>query len=239
MSTTAEKFSFKPMLAVVLSGETLDVQWLNEHGVGALRASQLAQAGWLTHLGRGAYTLHGDTLKREKCLALPCLALLMRRHPGLHVGGKTALLWRGRRHNVTVRETITLWDEQRALLPSWFTDRLESVYQTTPLFDAQMPSDDDLQPWPGGRPEVVVSVPERALLELLRDVGKTETLQDSRNSWSACTTSTCPCSTSVLAHATRIKVLRLTRSLSEKLGLPWAQVARTHSESMGGGHGDA
>ncbi|MDM0004801.1 AbiEi antitoxin N-terminal domain-containing protein [Variovorax sp. J22G73] len=75
MSTTAEKFSFKPMLAVVLSGETLDVQWLNEHGVGALRASQLAQAGWLTHLGRGAYTLHGDTLKREKCLALPCLAL--------------------------------------------------------------------------------------------------------------------------------------------------------------------
>ncbi|MDM0004800.1 type IV toxin-antitoxin system AbiEi family antitoxin domain-containing protein [Variovorax sp. J22G73] len=155
------------------------------------------------------------------------------------MGGKTALLWRGIRHNVTVRETITLWDEQRALLSSWFTDRLESVYQTTPLFDAQMPSDDDLQPWPGGRPEVVVSVPERALLQLLRDVGKTKTLQDSRNLVERMHNLHLPVLDKLLAHTTRIKVLRLTRFLSEKLGLPWAQVARTHSESMGGGHGDA
>lgn len=102
-----------------------------------------------------------------------------------------------------------------------------------------MPSDDDLQPWPGGRPEVVVSVPERALLQLLRDVGKTETLQDSPNLVESMHNLHLPVLDKLLAHTTRIKVLPLTRFLSEKLGLPWAQVARTRSESMGGGHGDA
>lgn len=230
MGATVDHFSFKRVLAVLPRGEPLDVQFLKEHGVSAFRASQLAQAGWLTHLGRGVYMLPGDTLTRDGCLAY-----LMRRHPGLHVGGKTALLWRGVRHNVTFRETITLWDEHRMRLPSWFLDRFESTYQTTRLFDAEMLPGYGLQPLPGGRPEVLVSVPERAVLELLSDVGKTESLQDSRDLVESVRNLRLPVLENLLAHTTRIKVVRLARALSEELDLPWAPMAKTCSDVKGGG----
>jgi Transcriptional regulator, AbiEi antitoxin N-terminal domain len=42
---------------------------LAKHGVSAFRASKLARSGWLTHLGRGAYMLPGDTLTRDGSLA--------------------------------------------------------------------------------------------------------------------------------------------------------------------------
>lgn len=230
MSATVDHFSFKKLLAVLPRGEPLDIQFLKEGGVSAFRASQLAQAGWLAHLGRGVYMLPGDTLTRDGCLAY-----LMRRHPGLHVGGKTALLWRGIRHNVTFRETITLWDDQRMRLPSWFLDRFESTYQTTCLFDSRMLSGYGLQPLPGGRPEVQVSVPERALLELLSDVGKTESLQDSRDLVESVRSLRLPVLENLLAHTTRIKVVRLARALSEELDLPWAAIAKKYSDVKGGG----
>jgi hypothetical protein len=95
MKSTTEDFSFKALLSVLPRGEPLDVSFLKEKGLSAFHASHLAAAGWLTHVGRGVYMLPGDTLSRDGCLAY-----LMRRNAGLHVGGKTALAWRGVKHNI-------------------------------------------------------------------------------------------------------------------------------------------
>jgi hypothetical protein len=164
MISTAEPFSFKKLLAVLPRGAPLDVAFLKEQGLSAHHASHLATAGWLTHLGRGVYMLPGDTLTRDECLAY-----LMRRYPGLHVGGKTALQWRGIRHNVTFRETIMLWGEKQVRLPAWFLSRFETTFQTTRLFNADLPAGYGLQSLPTGNPAVLVSVPERALLEHLSE----------------------------------------------------------------------
>ena len=45
-----------------------------------------------------------------------CLRFLSRRHPGFHVGGKTALAWRGVRHNLPPREPLWLWGDKKAVL---------------------------------------------------------------------------------------------------------------------------
>lgn len=74
--------------------------------------------------------LPGDTLSRDGCLAY-----LMRRNPGLHVGSKTALAWRGVKHNISFRETVSLWGEQSLRLPEWLVSRYPCTYQTTHLFD--------------------------------------------------------------------------------------------------------
>ena len=230
METNNDTFSFKEVLAELPRGEPLSTAGLQARGVSAFRASALARSGWLTHLGRGAYMLPGDTLTRDGCLAY-----LSQRVSGLHVGGKTALAWRGIRQNVSFREVLTLWGDQAKRLPTWFTERFASRYQETQLFDAKLRKGLGLQPLPNGRPDVLVSTPERALLELLSDVGKTQSLEDTRQLIEGLHALREKTLNELLTHSTRIKVVRLAELLARELNLPWAALARRHSQRLGGG----
>jgi hypothetical protein len=230
METNKGTFSFKEVLAGLPRGEPLSTAALQARGVSAFRASALARSGWLTHLGRGAYMLPGDTLTRDGCLAY-----LSQRVSGLHVGGKTALAWRGIRQNVSFREVLTLWGDQAKRLPTWFTKRFASHYQETQLFDAKLRKGFGLQPVPHGRPDVLVSAPERALLELLSDVGKTQSLEETRQLTEGLHTLRERTLDELLTHSTRIKVVRLAELLARELDLPWAALARRHSQRLGGG----
>ncbi len=174
--------------------------------------------------------LPGDTLTRDGCLAY-----LARQMPGLHVGGKTALSWRGIRQNVSFREVLSLWGNQPKRIPPWFTERFPARYQATQLFDADIRKGLGLQPLPNGRPEILVSVPERALLELLSDVGKTQSLQETRQLVESLRTLREKTLDELLAHTSRIKVVRLTELLGRDLDLPWAATAKRHSQRIGGG----
>jgi len=230
MTSGNKPFSFKQLLAEAPRGEPLSTSALQARGVSAFRASALARSGWLTHLGRGAYMLPGDTLTRDGCLAY-----LSQRVSGLHVGGKTALAWRGIRQNVSFREVLTLWGDQPKRLPTWFTQRFESRYQETQLFDATLRTGFGLQPLPNGRPDVLVSVPERALLELLSDVGKTQSLEETRQLIEGLHTLREKTLDALLTHSPRIKVVRLAELLARELDFPWAALAKRHSQRLGGG----
>lgn len=230
MASSNDRFSFKNVLSKLPRGEPLSTATLREHGVGEFRSSALARSGWLTHLGRGAYMLPGDTLTRDGCLAY-----LSQRVPGLHVGGKTALAWRGIRQNVAFREVLTLWGDQPKRLPAWFTQRFPGRYQATQLFDAELRSGFGLQPLPNGHPDILVSVPERALLELLSDVGKSQSLQEARQLVENLRTLREKVLDELLAHTTRIKVIRLAQTLGNEFDLAWAATAKRHSQRIGGG----
>lgn len=194
------------------------------------RASALARSGWLEHLARGVYKLPGDALNRDACLAL-----LAHQMPGLHVGGKTALSWRGVRHNVAMREEVlTLWGEQPGRLPSWFTQLFPSTFRATQLFDERLPRGWGLQPLPNGRADVLVSVPERALLELLSDVGKGQTLLEARQLVEGLPSLRPQVLDELLAHTVRVKVIRLAHALSSAAKHPWAEVAARHTQRLGG-----
>lgn len=230
MVQSKRKFSFKAVLAKLPRSEPLSTAALREYGVSEFRASDLARSGWLTHLGRGVYMLPGDTLSRDGCLAF-----LTHRVAGFHVGGKTALDWRGVRQNVSFREVLTLWGDESKRLPAWFTERFPSRYQATRLFDDQLPKEFGLQSLPTARPDVLVSVPERALLELLSDVGKAQPLEEARQLAELLHTLREKVLDSLLAHTTRIKVVRLAELLGRELDLPWAKTAKRHSQRIGGG----
>ena len=199
-------------------------------GVSATRASVWARAGWLEHLGRGAYLLAGDTLSREGALAHLCARL-----PGLHVGGRTALAWRGTRQYLAFRETLELWGDRSGPLPAWFTGRFAARYQATRLFDDRLPAGFGVQPLPDGDPRVMVSVPERAVLELLSDLGKTLPLAGARDTLDGIQGLRRDVLGTLLAHTTRVKVARAAALFAIELGLPWADLAIAHSERVGGG----
>ena len=230
MDSTESRVSFKTLVATLPRGEPLSTAGLQSRGLSAFRASALARSGWLVHLARGVYMLPGDTLTRDGCLAF-----LSAQMPGLHVGSKTALAWRGVRQNVAFREHLRLWGDTPRCLPGWFTRTFPASYQATQLFDGTMPGTFGLQPLPAGDPRVLVSVPERAMLELLSDVGKGQSLAEARELVEGLTSLREKVLDELLLHTTRIKVVRMAATLASSMKLPWAAIANRHSERIGGG----
>lgn len=227
MALTNHQFSFKSVLSGWPRGEPRSTSELTAHGVSPSRASALARSGWLDHLARGIYKLPGDTVDRDASLAL-----LSRDIPGLHVGGKSALDLRGVRHNVGLKASLTLWGDHPAHLPAWFTSLFPSTYRATALFDPDLPTAMGLQPLPNGRPDVLVSVPERALLELLSDVGKGQSLAEARSIVDGLGGLRVNVLDELLSHTNRVKVLRLAEALGTAAGQPWAGTAASHVEHL-------
>lgn len=230
MKSTAPTVPFKALLATLPRGEPLSTAALQALGVSAFRASALARSGWLVHLARGVYMLPGDTLTRDGSLAF-----LSAQTPGLHLGSKTALAWRGVRQNIAFREHLSLWGDAPRRLPQWFTQRFPASYQATQLFDDTLPKSFGLQPLPAGDPRVLVSAPERAMLELLSDVGKVQSLTETRELVESLSRLREKVLDKLLTHTLRIKVVRMASTLATDMGLPWAALARKHSERIGGG----
>lgn len=230
MERSAARFSFKEPLARLPRGGPLGKEVLSAHGITAKRASALVRSGWLLRLGRGAYGLPGDTLQRDACLAF-----LAQQVAGLHVAGKTALAWRGVRHNLAFRETVVLWGDQPARLPGWLDGVVRVRYRVAHIFDTELPAGLGLAPLAGGHPELPVSSPERALLELLSETGSFEGLEEVRQLVESTRNLRLPLLDELLGHLTRIKVARLAARLAGELELPWADLAQRHSRRLGGG----
>ena len=157
-------------------GRPMDLAMLDAHGVSAFLAAKHARSGWLKRLAQGVYAFAGDTLNRDQCLLF-----LQDQITGLHVAGRTALAWQGVRHNLSLREHLMLWgDDKRAKLPKWFVDQFPASYRSTTLFSSKASASGIGTP-PGLLDGVRVSVPERAVLEMLYEVGKSQDLEEARN----------------------------------------------------------
>jgi len=166
-----------------------------------------------------------DELQRDACLKF-----LADRVPGLHVGGKTALAWRGVLHNLSSRERLSLWGNVSAKLPEWFTSRFPSRYAGKHLFSNELPADFGLEPLPETPGGPLVSVPERALLELLSDVGVRQGVEEARNIMESVRSVRLEILETLLKHCLRVKVIRLCVQWAEELNLDWAAAARNSAK---------
>jgi hypothetical protein len=168
----------KRLQAELPRGAPFDLAILEGHGVSAQLAAHYAEAGWLMRLAQGIYAFPNDDFD-----AHGALLFLQRRVAGLHLAGKSALAIQGVRHNLSRREPLILWGDIRFTLPSWFTTRFPARYVYAHLFD--WPSADlatKTLVTPPGLPEGLhVSAPERAVLELLYDVGAKQGMEEARN----------------------------------------------------------
>lgn len=151
---SAPSLLFRQALASLPRGTPVSTQVLAPWGLNAKQVARLAEGSWLRRLGRGVYLLPGDEPNRGAALAW-----LGTQIPGLHVAGKTALEWRGIRHNLAFKERLVLWGDGPAMLPAWFTTSFSAAYQSTNLFDTALPKRLRLAPLPGGRSDVLVSAP--------------------------------------------------------------------------------
>jgi hypothetical protein len=186
-------------------------------GVSADLAVHYARAGWLTRLARGVYARPDTALELH-----PSLRLMERRLKGLHVGGKSALDWHGVRHNVAQQPQLQLYGWASSSLPPWFTKRFPSSYKRLRLFDERpdvLLRVSRFQHKPEGP---LVSDPERAVLELLSDVGVRQPLQEARDLLEGTTSLRAAVLQELLTRCRQVKAVRLCLTLGREHRLPWA-----------------
>lgn len=172
-----------------------------------------------------------DDLERDACLKF-----LASQKPGLHVGGKTALAWRGVRHNLPPREQLWLWGDERGKLPEWFTSRFSARYTARRLFGRKLPAGFGLQPLPEVPDGPLVSVPERALLEMLSEVGIGQGIEEARNIMEGVRSLRVEVLAPLLKSCRLVKAVRLCVQWAEELNLGWAAAARQAAKRTSG-HG--
>jgi hypothetical protein len=95
------------------------------------------------------------------------------------------------------------------------------------LFSDKLPVGYGLQPLPEAPNGPLVSVPERALLEMLGEVGLGQGLEEARNIMEAVRSLRTEVLAMLLKNCLRVKVQRLCIQWSEELGLDWAAAARS------------
>ena len=221
MPLTIRSSLIKSLQTAFPRGTPFDHHELTKLGVSSALAHHYLKSGWLVRLGRGVFMFPNDALRRDDCLKF-----LSRRVAGFHVGGKTALAWRGVRHNLPAREPLSLWGERKASLPNWFQKLFPARYTARNPFSSRLPKNFGLQPLPETPNGVLVSVPERALLEMLSEVGVHQGIEESRNIMEGARSLRPEVLTTLLKNCQRVKVVRLCVRWAEELNLPWALTAK-------------
>lgn len=192
-------------------------QDLGNRGISADLAVHYAKAGWLVRLAHGVYSRPGDSLALH-----PCLRLLERKILGLHVGGRTALDWYGIRQYVSQRPITQLYGWNAAKLPEWFTKQFPADYHRKRLFKEEPSAPLHATPFDRQTDAPQVSEPERALLEVLSDVGVRQPLQEARELTQSTHTLRANVLLELLRLCVSIKTVRLCLSLGKEFGLPWS-----------------
>jgi Transcriptional regulator, AbiEi antitoxin, Type IV TA system/Transcriptional regulator, AbiEi antitoxin N-terminal domain len=205
------------LYAKVKPGSPATSEELAGLGVSADLAVHYVRAGWLTRLARGMFARPDTPLDLASSLRL-----LNRRRPSLHVGGKSALDWHGVRHNVAQQPRLLLYGWDSGPLPPWFTERFPSAYHRQRLFEEQPSALLRVSRFQRRADGPLVSDPERAILELLSDVGVRQPIEEARELLGAVPSLRAAMLQELLARCRQVKTVRLCLTLGRELGLPWA-----------------
>jgi hypothetical protein len=186
-------------------------------GISADLAVHYGKSGWLKRLARGVYCRPGEELS-----LYPSLVALEKQIAGLHVGGKAALEWYGVRQYVSQRAVLHLYGWAAARLPNWFVRKFPAEYHRKRLFNEQPEKMLGVGRFESRDNAPLVSTPERALLELLDEVGVRQPLQEAREIAEGTYNLRADALMDLLKHCTSVKTVRLCLTLGRELSLPWA-----------------
>lgn len=215
--TTTKSSKLNTLYTRLAPGTPLTTEDLATLDISADLAVHYVRSGWLTRLARGVYCRPNDTLALH-----PSLLLLERKFPGLHVGGKSALDWYGIRQYVLQQPVLQLYGWTSGHLPSWFTERFPAEYRRKRLFDEHPDALLHVGPFEKRSGAPRVSSPERALLELLSEVGVRQSLQEAEELVEGAYSLRADVLRELLQHCKSVKTVRLCLQLGRERSLPWA-----------------
>lgn len=213
---TTQRDKLNKLYTHLAPGTPLRSEDLTGLGISADLAVHYVRAGWLERLARGVYCRPNDPPALH-----PSIALLQRQFEGLHVGGKSALDWHGIRQYVSPRPVLHLYGWKAGRLPDWFTHRFPAEYHRKRLFDERPNVLLHVRPFEDRKGGPLISAPERALLEVLSEVGVRQPLQEARELVESSYSLRANVLRDLLKRCVSVKTVRLCLQLGRELSQPW------------------
>jgi hypothetical protein len=191
-------------------GHPIDSGMLRDIGISAALASSLEKSGWLQRLSQGIYLLRGDELS-----IAGIVAFLGRRIPGLHIGARSALRWHLGFQSDPDNDIVTMWGQKP--------------------FDRNFDYGECLEPVTVRSSIMLMSSPERALLELASDIGKEQSLEEALQLVEGKHRVDPIVLERMISRCTRVKVVRLVRDLCLHAGFAWTSGLQKQTDRLGDG----
>ncbi len=207
--------------------------WLEKHGYYKQLVKQYCDSGWLTRLGRGAYSRLNDSVTWEGAVA----ALQKQLQIPVHVGGLTALALYGVSQYVplsTTSATFFLFNSSlnKITLPAWFLHYFQNGhYYQKKLFSNNC----GVSGKKVGNIELQASTPERAILEVLALTPDKVTLQHASELMESLHRLRSSKVQDLLESCLSVKVKRLFLCLSEEHNLDFFGELNLKKINLGGG----
>lgn len=222
------------LLALLPEGVTAPSFWLADKGYSRQLVRKYVQGKWLIALGRGVYAQptvsvnwQGLVLGMQRLAELP-----------FHVGGISALNLQGYAHYLPMggEKIRHLWGQ--ANIPAWvkavaLPERLQ--FHTSQLFDSSVT---DVTTIPSGVRdwEIQISAPERAIMEVLYDVGDdAHSFTHAMELFEGLTTLRPSKVNHLLQHCKSVKVKRLFLFMTEQFSYSWIKRIETNHVDLGSG----
>jgi len=215
---TTQRDKLNKLYAHLVPGRPVTSEDLTALGISADLAVHYVRAGWLQRLARGVYCRPNDPPTLH-----PSLVLVQRSFKGLHVGGKSALSWYGIRQYVSQRPVLHLYGWKAGRLPEWFTQRFPAEYHRKRLFKELPDALLHVRSFENRKGAPLVSAPERALLEVLSEVGVRQPLQEARELVESSYSLRADVLYDLLKRCTSVKTVRLCLQLGRELSQPWVK----------------
>lgn len=206
------------LYAGVPSGKPITTAELAKLGISADLAVHYVRAGWLKRLARGVYARPGEEIS-----LYASLRLLESQFVGLHVGGKSALDWYGVRQYLSQQTTLHLYGWSAGRLPEWFVSRFPAEYHRKRLFNEKPDAPLHVTHFENRDDTPSVAAPERALLEMLSEVGIRQSLQEAQELAESCYHLRSSVLQTLLKDCASIKTVRLCLKLGRECSMPWLE----------------
>ena len=214
--TTRRRDLLKKLLLSTPDHGVVCAAYLTKHGFTYDNIKNYIRSGYLDQLGRGAYCKHGN----KPNVAAAVAALNRQLSLSVHVGGKTALAEYGFLHFVPFKELPTmLFAQPKVALPTWFLRFYANVFVLART--NFLPDGDGVEQRVFGESPVPMSVPERAILELLYAVPEKQMLNEAYQILEMMTVVRPKLMQSLLQKCSSVKVKRLFFLLAERAGHSW------------------
>lgn len=197
------------------SNTPIGSQELNKLGISTDLVVYYTKSGWLKRIAHGVYTHPEAELELR-----PCVHFLEASMPGLHIGGKSALSLYGITHYLKFNETTVLYGWDSGKLPDWFSNKFKAVYKRKRLFNESLDNLLYVSKFDSKKIEAQVSEQERAFLEMLSEVGTSQTYQEAVEIMESAFTIRKEPLRKLLENCKSVKTVRLFIQIAKQVSLP-------------------
>lgn len=163
---------FKLLMTQGSQGMVFTSEWLRAHGINNKLTWWYVHSGWLERIGPKAYKKLGSQPNWVDAVAAVHSQLKI----PLFVGGKTALQLLGKAHYIPIGgiKSVELFTLPKLPIPKWLTEtksfKVKFLIHKSALFTPEAHSAIGLTKQELNNIPLLISAPERAIMEIFRDV---------------------------------------------------------------------